>query len=508
MSHILPVIYRGLHSTAASYFRHDLRELDPSMLVCLGTDSTRIDQDSYRTALNGKIDRVYQLFNSVTINPSNITMKDRLDQLLVSSFDRYSTVLDTGRDPNILRFETNSQQSRIRKLKAYLIKYEINGKYHQIEGERRRCRERAERTSDPVDYDMVRFVRLLRDGRLLRRNAEVYYNHLVSLYNSLNYEPVVAYLGGRSLELLLQRVMFANSNLLKYNQSTIVRSMTSFAIRLLGDCSKSGTKLTRRELFKLLQLATNQSGSTKLQQIYRQFVSDPNMQVDCEFFNCFLNICMPLELSVSQPNNEFARQILQDLFQQAPALVPDRMTDLELLTVGAGTGDKMLVIESFEHLLRNYHLDINSVRIAIRSLLNVGEYELARYVFSKYFSQIKEVKEPVPYMGLGRDYKISVRLIDLLLGKNIGEEAATGTLGFQYRLSLDKGVVDCFERYFSNSAQTPYIVKQEGEFSTQIEAISGEKLRIGSGKNTNYHETDKGLEEDSVESAVGADAHA
>ncbi|QPG74303.1 hypothetical protein FOA43_001629 [Brettanomyces nanus] len=399
-------------------------------------------------------------------------MTQILDTLLESLFDKYEQILNRKENRHLSRFESDPKKLKLRCLKGYLIKTEINGSYHRLRKIRRKAVE-VEVESVTMNSSMVNFIKHLNNGRTLKRNASAYYDKLQSLYMSLNYYPAVAYLESHDLELLLNRMVYAWKNLSGENNCTTERlgRLKPFVIRLLDDLSRSGMKLTYLELFRLLRMAAGGSDTRRLKEIYGQFLDRSTIEHQTEFFSCFLNASIPLAVGQNCDNGldiPFALRILQDMCQSD--ITPDRLTDYLLLRLGSAVQDKILVIETIEHLTTNYHLDVESVQLIVDSLLGVDEYEFAHSVMIRYMEGVSHDEQM--YKNGIQEYRINVRLIDYVLKQQSQSELLSRQLpGFLYKVDFKQGIVDSFSRYFTRVPRTPYMAKEQ----VKLEQLVGTK---------------------------------
>lgn len=340
----------------------------------------------------GDCDAVRQVFDSLPTEKPVISMDQKLQQLLAIKYQ-------VTPDEDLEAFETTPGASQLRQC--------YNQMYQEMNTEYNRTRARRDTCTEP-DLSLVPLIKHIYNTDALEAAPISYYTRLRKLYMSSGPHPV-ARLGSNQFELLMRRLTFVN-RYVRYDN--VLSKVGKLALKVMDDCSECGIKLTPRELFRMLRLATTPS---KLEELYGQFLQG---SVDSSFFDEFITAT-------------FASQVVRDMIDHD--ISPSRLTDSLLLRHAWLTRDHYLALETIEHLLCNYHLELDSVRWITRVLLQIDETEFAHHVLANYFDHAAGT--PPPTMA----YRQSVQMIDQLL-----EPAANK--GWLYQVGLDRDIVGQFEK--------------------------------------------------------------
>ncbi|VEU23029.1 DEKNAAC104079 [Brettanomyces naardenensis] len=222
----------------------------------------------------------------------------------------------------------------------------------------------------------------------------------------------------------------------------------------------------------MLCIATSDDRS-QLVRIYGQFLHSSTLDHNAEFFSSFLSACIPLTVerpAASDTDKDFAVKIFQDMLEASPEVIPGRLTDYLLLGLGSATNDKMLVMETVEHLIVNFHLNVQAVHAIVDALLSVDEFELAKTVMDMYLENVTEEPDTIS----GSTLRTDVKLIDLILLEEKPAGTGSNNSGFIYKLEYSEGIVHCFERYFLRAPQTVYMIRERAKLQEAIAQLHHE----------------------------------
>ncbi len=470
------LLRRYFHTSKLALFKHYINEIDPIILE---------SKSDLSELINTKRIHVRNLFENIsnTFRTSNIDTT--VNSLISSLYNENQDGMEWKSIQPFQMFDENCQRQRIRHTKLYLIQTKLHGDYTIMrEKRKKRCEQLQGKFAGlPKNYSMVKLSKHLNNEVFLKKDASRYYEKLGQLYLSSTYRPAVMYMKWMDLELLLTRIIFADKNLGTDGCLRQAENLSLYTAQILEDCSTSGIKLTQMELFKFLRVTSAISEKSKLFGLYRQFFKAFDQPSDSEIFMYFLNAYIPLGRNfkmIREIDIRYGMFILQDMINYTSPIIPTRLMDYLILKLGACSGNKLLVIETIEHLFSNYHLDLECMLAVIESLLKVNEAELSLIILDRYLDECKYINvsnvkgdkfSGLKFADFPNRYRIDVRLMDFMLKEHRCKSERTG---FKYYLEYDKRIWDSFMKYYKRVRSTKSLKAFKLSMENKIQFINAE----------------------------------
>lgn len=460
---------RYFHISGLASFKHSINEIDLAALE---------KKRNLSAIINIKRGYVRSSFENVSKTFKTKNIDTAVNSFISSLYNEKQNDTEWKSIQPFQTFDENNQRQRTRHTKLYLIQTKLHGDYATMREKRKnRCKQLQQRFAGlPKNYSMVKLSKLLNNEVFLKKDAFRYYQELGKLYLSSTYKPAAMYMRWTDLELLLTRIIFANRNLRTAGYLRQAKNLSLYAQQILEDCSLSGIKLTRMELFKLLRITSAISEKSKLFKLYRQFANAFEPSSDSELFMYFLNSYIPLGRNfkiVQEEDIQYGMAILSDMIKCASPIVPTRLMDYLILKLGACSGSTFLVLETVEHLLANYHLDLESMLAIIESLFKVDEADLSLIIMNRYLDECKDGQREANPLGLKfadfpNRYRIDVRLMDFMLKEH---RSISDRVGFKYYLEYDERIWNSFMRYYGKATKQKYLTTQKVAMERKINQI-------------------------------------
>lgn len=391
----------------------------------------------------------------------------------------------------------NNEDSKLKKLTAYIFKNEIHKEYMEISKYRK---DKLSIVLDPdvsdellvhtyTDINILQFVKLLYDENFLYSSYFEYYKRFSKLFKKLqhNEESInvnfCSKLRPADLERLIQILMYSNKFLnIKQRLNLKLNEINQY---LLNGLQRSELKLSNKELFSLLQLTFKTTNDKSyVEKLYENFNSSANFEKNGDFFKNFLNF----NISLSYQNCEiisvaFTKKIIMDLIKFN--LEPDRYLLKYLLKYSWITGNVEMTQLIVNYIFENYSVDdetFNMIFISILKLDTELKSPILKQLLEININQIDcllqnhnnnsnlEILPP-------DKIRLDVRLYDHLSSKSINHQTVNYP-GFVYKTNLNLFPLKYSSEMMPQSALTKIASDYIRLNGSMIRNLMGEEKKI------------------------------
>jgi hypothetical protein len=321
------------------------------------------------------------------------TLNEAVDKRLETLIPKYSHVLDSTNPDSVQSLmsrylpkeEGSMKNIQINNLRAYLIKYDIQGEYLNLKKFRESILSvKLDEQEDEIlvntytHINIIQFVKILYDNTFLYSSPYNYYERFVKLFNNVVGDESITKGRGfckklrpADLEKLIQILIYSNK-FLKVEE-VIKLKLYDVNKTLINDLKISGLKLSNKELFSLLQLTfqNNENPSSQISEnievLYDNFMSSKTFEKNDDFFKKFLQYNFTLSYDDTNLMNEpLTKRVINDILDYN--ITPDRYLLKLLLKYSWTVGNVKMIELIVQFLLQNYAMDKETLQMIQSSL--------------------------------------------------------------------------------------------------------------------------------------------